>query len=140
MDGRDHVILRILESDARTPYVEMARKLGISESSVRKRVRKLENLGVIRRYTVDLDPEKLGYKAIAMVEVDAEPSKCIDIARKLAEFDEVRRVYLAAGSHTLVMEVWARDTTQLTKLIYMKYGKIDGVSKIVPKIVLTRVK
>ncbi|RLG52010.1 MAG: transcriptional regulator [Thermoproteota archaeon] len=140
MDGRDHVILRILESDARTPYVEIARRLGISESSVRKRVRKLESQGVIKRYTIDVDPEKLGYKAVALIGVDTEPSKCMDVARKLAEFDEVRKVFTATGKHMLIIEVWARDTTQLTKLIYTKYSKIDGVSRIVPAIVLKRVK
>jgi len=140
VDKRDLDILRILEENSRATIAEIAKKLGISESNVRKRLRRMEENGVIRKYTVIEDPAKLGYSVIAILGFDTTPEKNIDVAKKLSEFDEVKRVLICSGSHTLVAEVWARSGEELSKLICQKYGKIDGITKVYTSIVLERIK
>ncbi len=140
MDRRDLEILRILEENSRVTIAEIAKKLGISESNVRKRIRRMEENGVIRKYTVIEDPAKLGYHIVAILGLDTMPGKNIDVARKLSEFDEVKRIMICSGNHSLVAEVWARSGEELSKLICQKYGKIDGITKVYTSIVLERVK
>ncbi|RLG51847.1 MAG: transcriptional regulator [Thermoproteota archaeon] len=140
MDSKDLMILSILEENARTPYVEIARRIGISESSVRKRIKKLEKAGVIKKYTAVIDPSKLGYNTVAIVGVDVIPEKYLAVVEALAKFPEVKRVFTSTGDHMIMIEVWARDAKHLNELIHMKYGKIDGVVKLCPAILLERIK
>ena len=59
----NHNLIRLLMENARASYVEIAEKLGVSEAAVRKRIKRLEDLGVIRRYTIDLDPRLRSQRA-----------------------------------------------------------------------------
>jgi Lrp/AsnC family transcriptional regulator for asnA, asnC and gidA len=74
IDERDMKIIEILRENARTPHTEIAARLGVAESTIRNRVRALEEEGVIQQYTVVTDPAKLGYNSVALVGIDVEPS------------------------------------------------------------------
>ncbi|NOQ33276.1 MAG: winged helix-turn-helix transcriptional regulator, partial [Methanosarcinales archaeon] len=67
IDERDLKIIDILRENARTPHTEIAARLGVAESTIRNRVRALEEEGVIQQYTVITDPAKLGYNSVALV-------------------------------------------------------------------------
>ncbi|MCS7131284.1 MAG: Lrp/AsnC family transcriptional regulator, partial [Hadesarchaea archaeon] len=92
MDGKDLEIIKALQADARTPFLEIAKRLRMSESAVRKRVRKLEREGVIEKYTIVVDPSKLGYNAVALVGLDVMPDRYLTIVRELTGFEEVKSV------------------------------------------------
>ena len=62
VDEKDLRIIEILQKDARTTYTEIAKRLRVSESTIRKRVKQLEDDGIIKGYTINVDPTKLGYK------------------------------------------------------------------------------
>ncbi|MEB3772596.1 MAG: AsnC family transcriptional regulator, partial [Desulfurococcales archaeon] len=66
IDEKDKVIVDMLRENARVSYSEIARKLGISEVAVMKRVKKLEASGVIKKYTVIVDYKKLGYNMVSI--------------------------------------------------------------------------
>ncbi len=140
MDEVDLGILEVLAEDSRTPFLEVARRLGISESAVRKRVRALVERGAIRRFTVEVDPAKLGFGAVAVVGIDADPSKLLEVARRVCELEGVRSVAITSGDHSIVAEVWARDTRELTRLLSEGVGSIEGVKRVCPAIVLERLK
>jgi len=140
LDERDRVIIEMLTKDARTPFTEIAKVLGISETAVRKRVKALEEAGVIRQYTVVVDPSKLGYNLVSLTGVDTLPERIFDVASKLKEFEFVRSVYLTSGDHMIMTEVWAKDGEDLSDIISNKIGKIDGVTKVCPAIILEKLK
>ncbi|ASA78316.1 HTH-type transcriptional regulator LrpA [Thermococcus sp. 5-4] len=140
LDERDRVIIEMLTKDARTPFTEIAKVLGISETAVRKRVKALEEAGVIRQYTVVVDPSKLGYNLVSLTGVDTLPEKIFDVASKLKEFEFVRSVYLTSGDHMIMTEVWAKDGEDLSDIISNKIGKIEGVTKVCPAIILEKLK
>ena len=98
IDDIDRKIIDILMKDARTPYLEIARILKISEATVRKRVRSLESRGIIKGYTIKVDEKKLGYKVVALVGVDADPATFINVAREIAEMEEARMVAVSSGA------------------------------------------
>ena len=139
MDEIDMKILDILMENARTPFVEIAKKLKVSEATIRKRVKSLEKRGVIKKYTVVIDPEKVGYRTIAIVGVDADPTNFLEVARKITELKEARYVATSTGDHMIMTEIWARDTKHLSQIIE-KIGSINGVKKICPAIILEKLK
>ncbi len=140
MDEKDRKIIEILEQDARTPFTEIAKMLGVSEATVRKRIARLEREGVIVRYTIEVDPLKLGYTTVTILGLDVEPEHFLDAARKLAEMDEVRWVATSTGDHMIMAEIWTRDGNALARLISLKIGRIKGVKKICPAIILEKIK
>ncbi|AJC71124.1 MAG: Lrp/AsnC family transcriptional regulator [Thermococcus sp.] len=140
LDERDRIIIEMLTKDARTPFTEIAKVLGISETAVRKRVKALEEAGVIKQYTIVIDPSKLGYNLVSLTGIDTLPEKIFEVASKLKEFEFVRSVYLTSGDHMIMAEVWAKDGNDLSDIISNKIGKIDGVTKVCPAIILERLK
>ena len=140
MDEIDRKIIEILRDDARTPNTSIADEVEISEASVRNRIKELEEKGVIKRFTIEVDPGKLGAESVALVGADVEPDKFLDAANKLAEFEEIKEVSLTTGDHMIMMEIWAGDGEELTEILTERVGKVKGVERICPAIVLEKIK
>ncbi|MEM3579698.1 MAG: Lrp/AsnC family transcriptional regulator [Candidatus Bathyarchaeia archaeon] len=140
MDELDLRILKLLEEDGRLTFMEIAKKLRLSESTIRKRVQALKENGVIKRFTVEIDPAKIGLNTVAIVGIDVEPPKLLEVAQKLCEFKEIRCVATSTGDHMIMTEIWTKDGRELTRLISEKIGPIEGVKKICPAIILEKLK
>jgi Lrp/AsnC family transcriptional regulator for asnA, asnC and gidA len=140
IDELDHKILKLLQEDARLPFLEIAKKLKVSESTIRKRVQALKEKGVIKRFTIEIDPAKIGLNTVAIVGIDVDPPKLLEVAQKLCEFKEIRCVATSTGDHMIMTEIWTEDGRELTRLISEKIGPIEGVKKICPAIILERLK
>lgn len=140
MDNIDLAILKILQEDASIPFTEVARRLGVSESTVRKRVEKLMRDGVIRKFTIIVEPYKMGFNAVAIVGVDAEPSKILEVSQKICELPEAKYVATSTGDHMIMAEIWAKDTRDLARIVSEKIGAIEGVKRVCPAIILEKLK
>ena len=140
MDEKDRKIIEALRENSRTPFTEIAQKLGVSESTIRNRVQALENDGVIKKYTILVDPSKMGYNTVSIVGLDVEPSMFLEAAKSMAEIDEVQYVATSTGDHMIMSEIWTRDGRELSLLISEKIGKIKGVHRICPAIILEKLK
>ena len=140
MDGKDMKILNILMKDGRKPYTEIAKELGTSESSIRKRVRKMEEEGIIKGYKVEVEPSKIGYGVVALTGFDTNPEDFLTVANKLCEFDEIKKVWTSTGDHMIMTEIWARDGRELSEILFNKVGKIEGIKKVCPAITLEQLK
>ena len=140
VDETNLKILRMLQEDGRMPFTEIAEKLKLSESTVRKRVQALQNKEVIKKFTVEIDPSRIGIRTVAIIGVDVDSTALLEAAQKLCEIKEVRSVATSTGDHMIMTEIWTRDGRELRKLISEKIGKIDGVKKICPAIILEKLK
>ena len=140
MDGKDREIIRILQENARTPFTEIAKRLKVSESTIRNRVSALERDGVIKKYTIVVDPVKMGLNTVAIVGLDVEPSMFLEAAKKMVEIEKVRYVATSTGDHMIMSEIWTKDGKELSVLISEKIGKIKGVHRICPAIILEKLK
>ncbi len=134
VDKLDASIIENLSKNSRTPFMQIARKLKVSESTIRKRVSKLENDGVIKKYSLVIDTNKIGFENIALIGVDVVPEKYLDIAKKLAEFDGIKFVASTTGDHMFMLEVWAKNGDEL-RVFSDKLRGIDGVTRICPAII-----
>jgi len=140
LDEIDTRILELLEEDARRSFTEMAEKLKVSESSIRKRVSALQKEGVIKKFTIKVDHAKLGLNTVAIVGIDVDSDKMLEIAQELCDFKEVKCVATSSGDHMIMLEVWAKNGKELNNLISEKIGKIDGVRQICPALILEKLK
>ena len=140
MDEKDKKIIEALRENSRTPFTEIAKRLKVSESTIRNRVQALENDGVIKKYTILVDPSKMGYNTVSIVGLDVEPSMFLEAAKSMAEIDKVQYVATSTGDHMIMSEIWTRDGRELSVLISEKIGKIKGVHRICPAIILEKLK
>jgi len=140
IDEKDLAIIRFLQEDSSTPFTEIARRLKVSESTIRKRVEKLRKDGVIKKFTIIVEPSKIGLNTVAIVGIDVDPQKLLEVADKLCKIPETRYVATSTGDHMIMTEIWTRDGKELTKVISEKIGTIDGVKKIFPAIILEKLK
>lgn len=130
----------MLEQDSRTTFSQMSEALNLSEAGIRKRFLALQKRKVIKKFTIEIDPTKIGINSISLVGLDVEPQKMLDAIQQLCQLPEIKTVSTSAGDHMLMMEIWTENGPELTKLIREKIGKIDGVKKVCPAIILEKFK
>ncbi len=139
LDEKDLKILKILSKNARAPFSEIAREVELSDVAVMKRVRKLEQLGVIKRYTIVVDPRKLGYRSVSITGIDVEPEYLFSVVDKLKTMPNVKFLAITSGDHSIMTIIWAKDSEEISK-IHEELSKIRGVKRVCPAIVLDVIK
>jgi len=135
----DIKIIHLLKENSRTPFVKIAKIFGVSETAIRKRVRKLEREGVIRKYTIEVDLKKLGFKVNVLIGIDTKPEYYISTLEKLKGMEEVMSLYSASGDHMILAECWFKNSEELTKFI-KTLEMFRGITKICPAIILEKIK
>jgi len=138
-EDTDERIILLVSQNADLTYKEIAKKLRLNESTVRKRILSLRKRGVIKRYVAEVDVEKMGYKSQVMLGIDVDPSKMIEVGRKLEAMPEARMVFNITGSHDFQVVVWTVDRDSLSQVI-SDIGGIDGVTKVVPSFIVESLK
>ncbi len=117
LDEVDLKLLRLLTEDSSRPLREFGRELGLSISAVRKRVEKLRKMGVIKRYTVELDYRKLKLGLTAFLRLEVDPKELQRVVRQLSHYREVCEIHRITGNHNLLVKVRSRDMGTLKKFM-----------------------
>ena len=134
LDKIDRVILNELLNDGRMTNVELAERAGISAPPCLRRVRALEENGIIQGYHARLDPAVLGYHVVVFAHVGLENQHDEELRKfeeKIKNWDMVRECYLTAGDSDFLLKIVARDwdhyqkflTTELTSAPNVKHVK-----------------
>jgi len=139
IDEKDLKIIKLLQENSRIPYTELAKRVGISDVAIIKRIKKLEKQGVIRKYTIVIDPRKLGYAFVSIVGINVEPEHLFPVISHLKEKEYIKYLALSSGDHTLMAIIWAKNENELAK-IYEEISKLPGVTKVCPSIILDIIK
>ena len=128
VDDLDNQIVEILKEDGRASNAHIARALGVSEGTVRRRLRMLIEGGVIH-VNVSLDPVKMGLTTEAIIGLEVDPDKMDPVCASLADFDEIGYVTLTTGAMDVF--AWGRfsSTESLGLFLRSKVGKIPGVRR-----------
>ncbi len=134
MDNLDLNIIEILSKNSRMPFMQIARKLKVSESTIRKRVSIMEKHRIIKNYSLVVDTNKIGFENIALIGVDVAPEKYLDVAKKLTELDGIKYAASSTGDHMFMLEVWAKNSEELRALSEKLKG-LDGVTRICPAMI-----
>lgn len=127
LDKVDHEIISILQRDGRTPYTEIAKKLKISEGTVRNRIARLTENQVIQIVGL-IDPYRLGFDAPAIIGVSVDPPQIESAAEKIAAFPEVSYLIMVSGTFDLIVEVLCRDRKHLVTFLNKSLHQVPGVN------------
>jgi len=122
----DLLILDALQEDGRTPFTQIAKKVGVAESTIRSRYASLVERGVVQTIAV-IDPFSLGYNAPALIGISTESGTINSVAQTLEQLPEVTYLVLTLGRYDLVVEVFCRDREHLTELITNQIQSIPGI-------------
>ena len=129
LDETDREILELLQRDSRRSFAEIAKAVSLSAPAVKRRVSRLEDLGVIRGYTLQLDHAKLGRPLDAFTELRFAGSTSVDaIAAIATEIPEVETVFTIAGDPDALVWIRVRDVAELKRVIdrLRRSGKVTG--------------
>ncbi len=135
LDEKDWQILKTLSRNARIPFAELARSLGLSDVAVLKRVKRLEQAGIIKGYTIHIDYSRLEYRLTSITGIDVEPEYLFTIAEKLKSMENVKYVAITSGDHSIMVKIIARDQEELMKM-HEEISKMPGVRRVCPSIIL----
>ncbi|MFN2291558.1 MAG: response regulator [Anaerolineae bacterium] len=139
LDAIDRQIIRILQVDGRTANVEVARRVGMSEATVRKRLERLVSEGVIHIAAVP-NPSKVGLSTVTFITLDVELGLLERIADELAQSTQVRAIYYTTGENNLIVEAWFHSSDDLLQFLTQEIASIRGIQRVTTSHVLRTLK
>lgn len=143
LDSRDRQILHHLQRDASPSMAELARRLGMSAPGLQKRIRKLQDRGVISRQVVLLDREAVDLDVLCFVQVTLahhQPEAVTGFRRAVRSMPEIQECHLLTGEFDYLLKVVARNHRELERFLVDKLTAVIGVDKIRSSIVLNEIK
>ncbi len=130
IDDVDLKILSQLMIDAKTPYTEIAKKVFVSGGTVHVRMKKLEEMGVVKGTTLQLDYAKLGYDVTCFLGVYLEKSSLYDqVVKELKEVKEIVKIHYTTGNYNIFLKIHCRDTNHLREILHDKIQYIEGIER-----------
>ncbi len=126
IDELDRQIIRLLQEDSRMPSADIARRLGVAERTVRARINRLVQDGVIKLVAI-VNPSALGYDVTADIFLEVEPGRLEEVAQQLVEMEEVAYVGLTTGDRDISIQVFVPSVDALYRFITEKLQRIPGV-------------
>jgi len=142
LDNLDWKILQVLQGNARQTYTEIGRLLGVAHSTVYDRIRTMEKYGVIKKYTVVVDLEKIGIKHVtAIMTVFTNPQESEKVAKRLSESKEVLEVSASLSENlSIIAKVVAEDQNRLHLFIAQSVAPLPGVLRVRTSIITRKYK
>ena len=139
LDDIDFHILRMLQEDSRTSYRKIADALGIAVGTVYNRIKRLEDEGVFKAYTVVVDPTKLGYDLTAIILVQAEGPHLAEVEKEIAQSEYTICVYDVTGDFDIAVIGRFKNRAMLNSFI-KGILKMPHVTRTVTNVTLNVVK
>lgn len=128
MDELDRRIIAMLQLDGRASNARIAREVGVSEGTVRRRLKRLLQEGFIRVVAI-AEPEKLGYRTEALVSVQVDPDKLDAVANRLAQLSEAQWVAVTTGAYDIFLWTTLQSSEELGNFLKSKLGPTPGVRR-----------
>ncbi len=136
LTAKDEELIALLLSDAREPVASLARKLGVSRTTVQDRLRRLEVQGLIAGYTVKLAPAHAQHGMAAMVMISVEPRRQVEVAKIVGKLIAVQSLHTVSGKFDLVAQIKTSTSENMDDVID-KIGVISGVTGIETAVILS---
>ncbi len=143
IDSTDKKILQILQENAKITNAQLSKEIGLSPAPTLERVKKLENLGLIRSYHAMLDTEKVGLGVTTFVQVFLQSHKksIIDaFVERINMIDSVIECHHITGSCDFLLKVIAPDIQAYQKLILEQISEIEEISNMQSMVILSTFK
>jgi Lrp/AsnC family leucine-responsive transcriptional regulator len=113
LDKFDNKILTLLKEDSRESFAAIGREIGLSASSVRERIQRLTDTEVIRKFTIELNQEQLGFELEAFILIKLFSGKLKKFISIVNQFEEVQKSYRVTGNENVLMKVVLKNQKHL---------------------------
>jgi Lrp/AsnC family transcriptional regulator for asnA, asnC and gidA len=128
LDELDDKLISLLQVNGRASNIELAKQIGVSEGTIRRRFRNLIKDEVIRVVAIP-DPAKMGRGTTAVIALQVEPSEVDPVAAKLSEIPEVQYVSVTTGAFDVFLWVALASPEELSSFLRLQVGGISGVRR-----------
>ena len=130
IDSVDLKILTELIQDASVPYTEIAKKIGVSGGTIHVRMKKMEDLGIVKGSHLEINYARLGYDITAFLGIFLDKSEFYDKAvDDLRKIPEVVNVHYTTGNYSMFVKIICRDTQHLREVLHDKIQKVYGIQR-----------
>jgi Lrp/AsnC family transcriptional regulator for asnA, asnC and gidA len=126
LDDIDRHIINALRADGRVAFAQLAEQLNVSPGMIRQRYNRLVDLGYLKVVAVT-NPLMMGKRTMSMIGIRTDGRKMMEVANKIAKFDEVVYIVATSGRYDLMIEVFCADHEDLLNFMTEKLAKVDGV-------------
>ena len=120
-------ILDILAKDSSTPFVNIAKQIGISDATVHLRVRRLIDEGIIRRFTLSLNNDLLGYDHLVFAGINIRSGFADQVTEELSNLEEVLEIHEMHNRFDLFLKIRAKDLNHMRDIIENKIRKLPHI-------------
>jgi Lrp/AsnC family transcriptional regulator for asnA, asnC and gidA len=139
LDSVDRHIIQVLQRDGRASNVEIARQVGVSEATVRKRLDRLISEGIVRITAVP-DAARVDLSTVTFLSFEVELAQMDQIADQLSRCPEVRSIYYTTGESDLIVEAWFPSSNELLHFLTHRVASISGIKRTATSHVLRTIK
>jgi Lrp/AsnC family transcriptional regulator for asnA, asnC and gidA len=140
LDLIDLRIISMLCKDSNTPFVEIARNIGISDATVHMRVKRLMVEGIIRKFTIALNYDVIGYDHLAFLGMNTKPGFTDIVISKLSLLDPVLEIHEMYGRFDLMLKIRAKNLEDMRNIVENKIRNLPHIVKVELLTVLKSVK
>lgn len=128
LDNLDIQILRLLSTDSRMQYKDIARKLHVSIPTVKSRVERLKELGIIKKFTILVDKSKLSENTQAVLLFKVAPQFLSSVVDNLKKVDEIRELYITSGRYDIIAKIEVSSLRDISLLLSDKLSTVEGIN------------
>lgn len=130
IDNVDLKILNLLMQDATMPYTEIGKRIFVSGGTVHVRMKKMEEMGVVRGSQLIIDHTKLGWDISAFLGIYLDKSSLYEeVAVELMKIPEVVNIHYTTGIYSIFAKIVCRDTLHLRQVLHDKIQKVQGIQR-----------
>lgn len=138
IDKLDLQIIQEMSENADTPYAELGKKLFVSGGTIHVRIKKLEEMGIVKGKKLKVDLKLLGFDITAFVGIFLEKSSMYEqVARELEKIPQIVRLNYTTGNYSMFIEIVCKDINQLKSVLHDELQKIKGIERTETLISLT---
>jgi Lrp/AsnC family transcriptional regulator for asnA, asnC and gidA len=130
IDNTDLRILSLLIENAALPYTEIGKRVFVSGGTVHVRMKKLEQMGIVKGSQLVIDPAKLGWDISAFLGIYLDKSSLYEqVATELENIPEVVNIHYTTGIYSIFLKIVCRDTGHLREILHDKIQKVNGIQR-----------
>jgi Lrp/AsnC family transcriptional regulator for asnA, asnC and gidA len=130
LDKLDFQIIQEMMEDAEISYADLGKKLFVSGGTIHVRIKKLEELNIVKGKRLSVDLKSLGYDVIAFIGVYLEKSSLYDtVAKELHKIPQIVRLNYTTGNYSMFAEIVCKDIQELRFVLHDELQKIKGIER-----------
>jgi Lrp/AsnC family transcriptional regulator for asnA, asnC and gidA len=130
IDNLDIQILSFLLEDATIPYTEIAKRLIVSGGTIHVRMKKMQDMGIIKGSNLVIDVQKIGYDVCAFLGIFLEKGSIYnDAVKKLKHVKEIVELHYCTGTYSMFAKIICRDTNHLREVLNEDIQAIEGIQR-----------